>query len=444
MRHSPVSFLTENAMLTYRPLVVLSVFATALNVFAADQPAARPASEWQIGTPIVTYWAGPGFESRPMTDADAKQLAEGGFNWVWAHESEFDILAKYKLRAILNDDLVRPESLDDPARREQLDALIARVKDHPAMYAYHLVDEPPAGVFPALGRLVAYLRERDPAHLAYINLFPTYANNEQLGTKGDTETSYREYLRQYIDVVKPGLVSYDHYHFTANGDGDQYFLNLALVRQAAVDAGLPFLNIVQACSWTPPMRNPTAHELRWLVYTTLAYGGQGISYFVYYYEGFYRPDAGMFTTPEGKPTPKYDAAKVLNREFVAIASELQKLRSLGAYHAGMVPRGAEPLPGNLPFRLNPLPERKDHKSPKPVEGLLVGTFGPSVKGARPEPTHALIVNLDYRKSTKVSVTGPGPLELFVTADGRWSEPARHTELLLPAGGGQLVRVKQSP
>ena len=53
------------------------------------------------------------------------------------------------------------------------------------------------------------------------------------------------------------------------------------VRQAAMDAHIPWLNIVQASSWTPAMRVPNADELRYLVYTTLAYGAQGISYYVY-------------------------------------------------------------------------------------------------------------------------------------------------------------------
>jgi hypothetical protein len=48
-----------------------------------------------------------------------------------------------------------------------------------------LTDEPGAGAFPALGKLVAYLRQRDPAHLAYVNLFPSYANEVQLGVSAD-------------------------------------------------------------------------------------------------------------------------------------------------------------------------------------------------------------------------------------------------------------------
>lgn len=63
--------------------------------------------------------------------------------------------------------------------------------------------EPSAAQFPGLGKLVAYLRARDPAHLACLNLFSTYASNEQLGTKGDVVTSYKEHLRLCIEQVKP-------------------------------------------------------------------------------------------------------------------------------------------------------------------------------------------------------------------------------------------------
>ncbi len=222
-------------------------------------------SRWHVGKPIVTYWAGP-----PLTETVAAQLAEGGWNLVWGTEKDLDTAAKYGLRLQLQDPLLAPESLDDPNRRAKLDALIERVRHHPALYSYFLRDEPSAGDFPALGRLVEYLRQRDPAHLAYINLFPTYATNQQLGTKGDVVTAYREHLRLYLEIVKPDLISYDHYQFRANDDSDQYFLNLALIREYALASKLPFLNIVQACSWTPSMRVPNGDELRYLVYTTLA------------------------------------------------------------------------------------------------------------------------------------------------------------------------------
>jgi hypothetical protein len=172
---------------------------------------------WQVGTPIVTYWAGP-----VMTDTVATQMADGGWNLVWCTEKDLDVIQQHGLRGQLQNPLLSPAALKDADQRQKLDALIERVRQHPSLYAYFITDEPNAAHFPGLGQLVAHLRERDPAHLAYINLFPTYASNEQLGTKGDLVTAYREHLRQFIDVVKPSLISYDHYQLATRGDTDQY------------------------------------------------------------------------------------------------------------------------------------------------------------------------------------------------------------------------------
>ena len=191
--------------------VLLLVLNAAAQAAAASDAEQRNVGPWKVGTPIVTYWAGP-----PLTDAVARQMAEAGFNLVWCNEQELDVAHRHGLRAQLRDSLLSPATLEVPARREKLDALLARVGNHPALYSYFITDEPSASEFPGLGKLVAYLRERDPAHLAYINLFPTYANNQQLGTTGDIVTAYREHLGQYVAIVKPSLLSYDHYQFATD------------------------------------------------------------------------------------------------------------------------------------------------------------------------------------------------------------------------------------
>jgi hypothetical protein len=408
------------------------LFAIYPSCPAAIAPAAAP---WKVGTPIATYWCGPS-----MTDASAAQMAEGGFNLVWCGEKELDVAQRHGLRGQLTDGLLSPASLEDSAQREKLDALIARVRHHPALYDYFITDEPSATNFPALGKLVAYLRERDPAHLAYINLFPTYASNEQLGTKGDPITAYREHLRQYVDIVKPGLISYDHYQFSVTGDSQDYFLNLAMIRRAAQDAGLPFLNIVQACTWTASMRVPTGDEVRYLDYTTLAYGAQGISYYVYCCPGH----TGAVAHADGTPTPLYRTLKTLNREFVSIAQQLQPLRSLGVYHAGMLPPGTEPLPADGRFQLDPSVPPMSYTNLQPVKGVLLGYFGPAGKGKRaPIPTHVMVINLDYQAEVVVGVRGPSRLELFDPVTGRWSRAdGKRADLHLPRGGGQLLRVRR--
>jgi hypothetical protein len=402
------------------PALCLSLLACLPGAHAVKAESAGVVS-WQVGTPIVTYWAGPA-----LTDVVAQQMVEGGFNLVWCGEKELDVAQRHGLRGQLTDGLLAPASLDDPARREQLDALVARVSKHPALYAYFLMDEPGAAQFPALGKLVAYLRERDPAHLAYINLFPTYATNEQLGTRGDVVTAYRDHLRRYVAQVKPALISYDHYQFRLKGDGDQYFLNLAMIRRAAQEAGVPFLNIVQACTWAPDtMRIPNPDELRYLVYSTAAYGAQGISYYVYACANHHGSLVGL----DGTPGPLYHAAKSYNREFAAIARELQPLRSLGVYHTTMREPGCEPLPAEAPFHLDTAP------SPASPRGFLLGCFGAAQK-----PTHVVVVNLDYAAPARAALAGPADLEVFDATTGKWAAADKATvELLLPPGGGKLVR-----
>ncbi len=400
------------------------------------------AAKWKIGTPIVTYWAGPG-GFMTVDDRTVSQLSAGGWNLGWAETPEdLDTYRRYGLRAMY---VVRTPNVDDPEQAKALDALIAKVKDHPALYAYYLVDEPGAGAFPGLAKLVSFIRQRDPAHLPFINLYPTYANAAQLGVSDDaaerakvgyptnfagigtdngTVLRYREHLRQFVEMIKPDLISYDHYHFLKNSDGTQYFLNIALIRQAALEAGVPFLNIIQTCdSPAEGWRGPGEHELRWLTYTSLAYGAQGIAHFRY--------DIGLWKDPKDPvtPLPLYWALSKINREFVAIASELQPLKSLGVYHCGTLPIGGEALPEGSPF----VP------SPKSQE-VLLGYFGKSAR----QPTHVVVVNLDYRNAVTTTLVGPGPMEVFHTPTKSWTggSSGKRLSLDLPPGGGVLVRVKR--
>jgi hypothetical protein len=379
-----------------------------------------------FGMPISTYWSPP-----VINDASVKQMTDGGFNLIWGKESDLNLAAKYKRRLMISNDLLRPEVLDNPVELAKLNAFIDRVKQHPALYFYFITDEPSAAAFPALGRLVSHLRARDPAHWAYINLLPTYATNAQLGTKGDATTAYREYLRQFVTVVKPDFLSYDHYHFAAHGDGGQYFLNLSLIRETAITHDLPFINIVQASKWSDEVRVPTSNEMRWLNYTSLAYGAQGLSYFVYYFKEAFEKfgvNGGQMVRADGSTTVQYTAAKVLNPQFVALAKELQPLNSLGVYHVGGNYEGSKALAKGAPFRLD-LGDRSKSKNP-----MLLGYFGQS------RTTHILVVNLDYKNQVKTKVLSSVRLEMFDPVRRVWRyNPTK--VITLPPGGGMLVRQK---
>ena len=420
---------------------------------------ASSAAPWTLGKPIVTYWAGP-----PLDDAMARQLADGGWNLAWCRNFwDLDRARDHGLRGVVTSSLLKPETLASAEKKAELDAFVDSMKHHPALYAYHIKDEPSAGAFAAYAPLVAYLRKRDPAHLAYFNLLPLGAKNSQLGTEGDSISAYETYVRRFIEVVHPALLSYDHYHFAADGDGDLYFANLAVLRRLSVEYHLPFMVIVQAASWMKNRRIPTGEELRWLGNTILAYGAQGISYYVYGYRGH---DGGMVNLADGSPTSLYYAAKnMINGQFVAVATALRPLHSLGTYHVGMQPPGTERLPENADIRIEPPLDLEPYPSTHPdtsgwpvrysrdpVRGFLIGLFGP-----RKRPTHALIVNLAYRTYSGRGwerrkqalnpipryVVGKAPLETFDPKTGRWlAGDGRRVKLALPPGGAMLVRYAQ--
>ncbi len=424
-----------------RTFFVSAFFVSSLLGADSAAPAAPQLEGWKQEQFLITFWCPP-----PATDEALAAVAAEHYNLTWVPIEGLDVAQKHGLRAMLTNELLNPATLDDAAKRAQLDALIARVKNHPAMEAYFITDEPGAGAFAALGKLVAYLKERDPAHFAYINLFPTYANETQLGVTVEEAARakaalpanlngvgpddkvvlpYREHLKRFVEIVKPELVSYDHYHFFKDRDGTQYFLNLALIRQAALEAGKPFLNIIQASLVEKVWRLTNPVEMRFLVYTTLAYGGRGISYFTYWgplsYGGLYQ---------DGKASPLAKDVAALNAELEKLGPALMELDSLGVYHTAPLPYGGEAFPADAPVRVTGGGE------------FVVGLFGRAGR-----PTAFMVVNRSYRADAEadVQVTLPGTaLKELDRTTGAWVQgPALGAERMLRvklrAGDGRLFR-----
>jgi hypothetical protein len=419
-------------------MTILVVIVIMLWVrFAVCAGAESGGAGWRQDRFLITFWCPP-----PATDEALTRVAGEHYNLTWAPEEGLDAAGRHGLRAMLTGGLLNPAVLDDTGRRAELDALIERVKGHPALEAYYIVDEPGAAAFAGLGRLVAYLKERDPKHLAYINLFPTYANEQQLGVTAaearreghpthlagvgpddKVVLAYREHLRRYVEIVKPDLISYDHYHFFLNGDGPQYFLNLALIREAAIGAGKPFLNIIQASTLEKVWRLPTAAQMRWLIFTTMAYGGRGISYFTYWgpesYGGLYQ---------DGKASPLAGEVAALNAEIERFGPALMALDSLGVYHTAPLPLGTEAVPAEAPVQICSEGE------------FVLGLFGRDKR-----VTAFMVVNRSYAQSVEAVVkVGGGAFEELDRASGAWIKgPAAGVDgkvkVGLGPGDGRLFR-----
>jgi hypothetical protein len=426
--------------------VVWAVVALAGLLGSLTPMPGQAAAAWDLGTPIVGYWNGPGTllwgeHFGALDDAAARQLVSGGFNVALANTyQEVQIAQSHGLRTMFQSDLFTPASLDGGTKQATLDATIAQLRQSSAHYGYMVKDEPNASEFVGLGQLVNYLRQHDPNHVAYINLLPNYADNTQLGANG-----YSAYLSQFDNSVSPSILAYDHYQYHTTYDGSGYLQNLASVAQSAKQAGIPFINTVQACSWdTATMRVPNAVETRFLIYSTLAYGAQGISYFQYTEAD--APQIGGIVRRDGTPMPIYPTIEAGNREFVNVARQYQGLKWIGTYLKGYrsyaAPPGTEPLPVSSSFTISSgisgLPTTMTYHDGNPLKGVLLGLF--DADGSSPaDATFALVLNMDYSGDRNYTVTGPGNLSVFDPGTGRWiAMNSNQISLDLAAGGGLLV------
>jgi len=247
----------------------------------------------------------------------------------WAQDLGFKVL--------LQDRTFHPNAFSKPGGPEALEAVVLKHRDHPALYGYFIVDEPNVAAFPTLAKIQETIRRLDPKHIAYVNLFPNYASQQQLGT--DT---YQEHVERFLTEVKPDFLSYDHYIFFTNTEGPDYFHNMAIIRDAAHRHGIPWMNIIQGASWHASVRVPNEAEVRFQAHTTLAYGARGIAWYVYWSRP---PHFGASILPDGTRGPNWAVIQSLNRYTQALAPTLLKVRSTGVYHVGRsLPHGAVPLP----------------------------------------------------------------------------------------------------
>jgi hypothetical protein len=224
--------------------------------------------------------------------------------------------------------------VDEAEARKRVSSLITEVGNHPALFGYYLRDEPGAEAFPGLAKVASVVRELSPGKWPYINLFPDYANNQQLGT-----TNYADYLERFITVCRPTIISYDNYSLMDDGSvRESYWSNLQAVRAACQRHGLEFWNIVLSVAHFS-YREPAAADFRFQVYTTLAYGGRGISYFTYF-----APQVGNYRMAPidqfGNPTATWSFMQNVNLQIQKLAPTLLQLTSDDVYHFGPVPNGA--------------------------------------------------------------------------------------------------------
>lgn len=401
-------------------IAMLAAFCLALCCNGAGVSAQEGITMLKPEEFAILPWGGT-----PGDEAAIKEIRECGFNLAgFVAPADLDKVSKAGLQCLVLDGGSHvgdaEAQLDEAEITKRVEALTARTAKHPAVYGYYLRDEPSTGAFPGLGRWAAAYKKAAPDALPYINLLPNYASAGQLGA-----STYEEYLESFVQTVKPKFISYDHYALMDDGSlRGGYYQNLEAVRKAALKHDLPFWNIVLSNSHFR-YAEPTPAGFRFQLYTTLAYGGRGISYFTYF-----APQIGNYRLAPidqfGHKTPTWDMLRQVNLQLHKLGPTYIKLKSVNVFHHPNVPEGCSGI------------ATSKYLSSVSGDDLLVGEFeGP---GGVP---YVMVVNKSLHVSTAFGVQFKESgqvmrVSAYTGATGPWAGE----DCWLAAGQGMLLCLKK--
>jgi hypothetical protein len=177
--------------------------------------------------------------------------------------------------------------------------------------------------FPFFGEIVEWTKQNRPNDLAYTNAYPTYAPDWALygGTPPPGGYSYSQYLEDMVQVMKPDLLMYDHYPYVENLMRHDYFYNMMLVREKALEHNLPYWGFMQS-SAHGAYRLPSESDARMQMFSHLTAGFTGMAYFTFDAFGY-----ASILDFDGNPTPLYPIVADLNQEATTLGRALRYLTS---------------------------------------------------------------------------------------------------------------------
>lgn len=230
-----------------------------------------------------------------------------------------------------------------------LGAEFARGKEH--CIGYHLIDEPAGNALEQVGYFTKLYREADPLRYPFTNLFPSYAGEERLGG------TYYEHVSNYVKLAGAENIDYlshDYYPFRSGGSVWQdIFADMEVMRRVAYENGrLKTHAFPQSTAWIGT-RMPTKDEMRWNVYSYLAYGFKALSWFNLVCpgssdsegEGF--NDSLIYRDGTIRDPELYAFWSDLNWEVRGLSDILMNQDVAHAYHVRKVTQGVEYLPDDF-------------------------------------------------------------------------------------------------
>lgn len=226
----------------------------------------------------------------------------------------------------------------------------------------------------------------------YVNFNPNYAPASVF-----EGIAYKEYLNSFLNICPLDYISYDNYSFfqVKGFDEDRFYSNIEEIRNIANNHNMNFVNTILSVGHYN-YADPDDFSIGVQGWSTLAYGGKGLSYFTvrksmtsgYRYAAYDKV---------GNKTPVWYAIQRMNYSIHNIMPYYKNLTCINTFHIGNIPKGCKGIESsknlkNLVITINSHPEGYNPKA-----NVLVGEFTD-----KNNKEYVIIVNKDPQWSCFVS------------------------------------------
>jgi len=186
-------------------------------VLLAAASASANATRWKQDEFAISFFAQDG--APPIDDVSFALMAAANFTAVGLFDhlkkmpdkaacaEQQRMCAKYDLKCLLN----------GAAYRAKDGSMAGAPQRSASNWGFYLRDEPNAHEYPALAKQVAAVRAASPGSMSFVNLLGANISGEGHGNNASGHAwewgapTYQAYLKEFVEVVKPDVLAFDHY-----------------------------------------------------------------------------------------------------------------------------------------------------------------------------------------------------------------------------------------
>ena len=241
--------------------------------------------------------------------------------------------------------------------RDNMEDAVAKLKSHPALFMWHVKDEPKYKDFEWVAKTIRRIDAVDGRHPCYVNHIADAS--ESMGVP-----DYGAYMERMLREFKPRLISADFYPCRLadvtravpyRDIGNEVYVCPTWYRQLEYISGLARREHLPLALFACDVAHnvidyvypvPTVAMLRLQMYSNLAYGARMLQYFTYWNPSSKTPLKfhESIIREDGTRSPVYDRVRQVNRELQARAPVFMNSELVSVEHTGAeIPIGTRRL-----------------------------------------------------------------------------------------------------